>query len=186
MKAPYAEHHPFRQLPPAAQNVRQNKVGAAPDFLPEENRFVGNGFFSSENVRDVPHALHLAQQQVHAVLIADLLTAFIQFYARSFVRRQVSSQFIAENESLDEPCAQAAVELEELPPAGAGEVHLRLLLDAVFTARKHKDDLPLHLETATNCMSSNGQTFSVCSRNAHCHSTAAPVGRNPLPALPCF
>ena len=28
--------------------------------------------------------------------------------------------------------------------------------------------------------------LSVCSWNAHCHSTAAPFGRNLLPALPCF
>ena len=47
----------------------QDKVSAVPDFPPEENRFVGNGFFSGENVRDVPHALHLAQQQVHAILV---------------------------------------------------------------------------------------------------------------------
>ena len=102
------------------------------------------------------------------------------------MRRQVSRQFIAENESLEEPHAQAAIEPEKLPPAGAGEGHLRLLSDAAFIARKHKDDPPLNPETATNCMSSNGQTFGVCSRNAHCHSTAAPVGRNLLPALPCF
>ena len=43
------------------------------------------------------------------------------------------------------------VEFRKLPPATAGEVHLRLLLDAVFIACKHKDDLPFHLETATNC-----------------------------------
>ena len=44
------------------------------------------------------------------------------------MRRQVSRQFIAENESPEEPRAQAAVESHKLPPAGAGEVHLRLLL----------------------------------------------------------
>ena len=49
-----------------------------------------------------------------------------------------------------------------------------------------KDDLPLNPETATNCTSSNGQTFSAYSQNAFLHSTAAPVGRNLLPALPCF
>ena len=41
------------------------------------------------------------------------------------MRRQVSRQFVAENESPDEPRAQTAVELEELPPAGACEVYLR-------------------------------------------------------------
>jgi hypothetical protein len=65
------------------------------------------------------------------------------------MRRQVSRQFIAENESPEEPRAQTAVELEKLPPAGAGEVHMRLFLDAAFIARKHKDDLPLNPETAT-------------------------------------
>ena len=102
------------------------------------------------------------------------------------MRRQVSRQFIAENESPEEPRAQTAIEPEKLPPAGAGEFHLRLLSDAAFIARKHKDDLPLNPETATNRMSSNGQTFSAYSQNAFLHSTAAPVGRNLLPALPCF
>ena len=180
------QHHPFRQLPPAAQNVRQNKIGAAPDFLPEENRFVGNGFFSGENVRDVPNALHLVQQQVHAVLVADLLTAFVQFRTCGFVRRQVSRQFIAENESSDELRTPTAIEPEKLPPGGAGEVHLRLFSDTAFIARKHKDDLPLNPDTATNCTSSNRQTFSIYSRNAFLRSTAAPFGRNLLPALPCF
>ena len=115
--------------------MRQNKVSAAPDFLPEENRFVGNGFFNSENIRDVPHALHLAQQQVHAVLVADLLTAFVQFRTCGFVRRQVSRQFIAENESSDELRTPTAIEPEKLPPGGAGEVHLRLFSDTAFIAR---------------------------------------------------
>ena len=102
------------------------------------------------------------------------------------MRRQVSRQFIAENESSDELRTPTAIEPDKLPPAGAGEVHLRLLSDAAFIARKHKDDLPLNPETATNCMSSNGQTFSVYSRNTFLHSAVAPVGRNLLPALPCF
>ena len=102
------------------------------------------------------------------------------------MRRQVSRQFIAENESSDELRAQAAIKPHKLPPAGTGEVHLRLLSDAAFIARKHKDDLPLNPETATNRMNSNGQTFNVYSRNAFLHSTAAPFGRNLLPALPCF
>ena len=67
------------------------------------------------------------------------------------MRRQVSRQFVAENESPEEPRAQAAIEPDKLPPAGAGEVHLRLLSDAAFIARKHKDDLPLNPEMATNC-----------------------------------
>ena len=102
------------------------------------------------------------------------------------MRRQVSRQFIAENESSDELRTPTAIEPEKLPPGGAGEVHLRLFSDTAFIARKHKDDLPLNPETATNCMSSNGQTFGVYSWNAFLHSTAAPVGRNLLPALPCF
>ena len=56
----------------------------------------------------------------------------------------------------------------------------------MFAVGVDKDDLPLNPETATNGMSSNGQTFGVYSQNAHCHSTAAPFGRNLLPALPCF
>ena len=124
-KSSSVQHHPSSKLPPAAQNVCQDIIGAAPDFLPEENRFVGNGFFNSENIRDVPHALHLAQQQVHAVFVADLLTAFVQFRTCGFVRRQVSNQFIAENKSPEEPRAQTAIEPEKLPPAGAGEVRLR-------------------------------------------------------------
>ena len=69
-----------------------------------------------------------------AVLVADLQTAFVQFNACGFVRRQVSRQFIAENESPEEPRAQTAIEPHKLPPAGAGEIYLRRSLASLFVA----------------------------------------------------
>ena len=166
--------------------MRQDVIRAAFNLLPDPYWFKCNGVVIGPNVRDIPHALHPAQQQVDAVLIADFLAAFIQLRACGFVRCQVGCQFVSENESPNEPCAQATVEPDKLPPAGAGEIHLRLLFDAVFIARKHKDDLPLNLETATNCIDSDGQTCYVYRWNTFFHSTAAPVGHNLLLALPCF